>query len=207
MATLVFNAEEIAPRELKPALYELEGISREAVEAHYKLYEGYVAKRNEILAKLADVDLSAGNQVYSEVRALKVELTFAIGGVKNHEIYFEHLGGGGGDPDGPIGDLIERDFGSVADWRADLKATGMGGRGWAWTAYDWDEGRLFNHIGDAQNTYPIWNATPLIALDVYEHAYFLDYRTDRSSYIDVFFDNLDWATVNDWVSKYQVSLK
>ena len=52
----------------------------------------------------------------------------------------------------------------------------MAGRGWAWTAYDWDEGRLFNYIGDAQNTFPVWNATPLVALDVYEHAYFLDYR-------------------------------
>jgi superoxide dismutase, Fe-Mn family len=83
----------------------------------------------------------------------------------------------------------------------------MAGRGWAWTAYDWDEGRLFNYIGDMQNTYPIWNATPLIALDVYEHAYFLDYRTDRSSYIDAFFENLDWATINDWASKYQISLK
>jgi Fe-Mn family superoxide dismutase len=207
MATLVFNAEEIAPRELKPALFELDGISREAVEAHYKLYEGYVNKRNEILGKLADVDLSAGNQVYSEVRALKVDLTFAVGGVKNHEIYFEHLGGSGGDPDSLIGDLIERDFGSAADWREDLKATGMAGRGWAWTAYDWDEGRLFNYIGDAQNTYPIWNATPLVALDVYEHAYFLDYRTDRASYIDAFFNNLDWATVNDWASKYQIPSK
>ena len=57
-------------------------------------------------AKLAEVDLAAANQVYSEIRALKVDLTFAIGGVKNHEIYFEHLGGGGGDPDGAIGDLI-----------------------------------------------------------------------------------------------------
>ena len=207
MATLVFNAEEIAPRELKPALLELDGISREAVEAHYKLYEGYISKRNEILGKLADVDLAAGNQVYSELRALKVELTFAVGGVKNHEIYFEHLGGTGGDPDGLIGDLIERDFGSVADWREDLKATGMAARGWAWTAYDWDEGRLFNYIGDAQNTYPIWNATPLVALDVYEHAYFLDYRTDRASYIDAFLDNLDWATVNDWASKYQLPPK
>jgi Fe-Mn family superoxide dismutase len=205
MATLVFNAEEITPRELKPALFELDGISREAVEAHYKLYEGYVSKRNEILAKLADVDLTAGNQVYSEVRALKVELSFAVGGVKNHEIYFEHLGGEGGDPDGLIGDLIERDFGSVDDWRADLKATGMAGRGWAWTAYDWDEGRLFNYIGDAQNTFPIWNATPLVALDVYEHAYFLDYRTDRASYIDAFFNNLDWTTVNDWASSYQIT--
>ncbi len=207
MATLVHNAEEIAPRELKPALYELEGISREAVEAHYKLYEGYIAKRNEILARLADVDLESGNQVYSDVRALKVDLTFAIGGVKNHEVYFEHLGGDGGDPSGSIGELIDRDFGSADVWRADLKATGMGGRGWAWTAYDWDEGRLFNYIGDAQNSYPIWNATPLVALDVYEHAYFLDYRTDRASYIDAFFQNLDWTTVNNWVSGYGIPLR
>ena len=62
----------------------------------------------------------------------------------------------------------------------------MAGRGWAWTAYDWDEQRLFNYVGDAQNTFPIWNATPLVALDVYEHAYFLDYQTDRASYIDAF---------------------
>ena len=126
MATLVFNAEEIAPRELKPALLELDGISREAVEAHYKLYEGYINKRNEILGKLADVDLSAGNQVYSDLRALKVDLTFAVGGVKNHEIYFEHLGGTGGDPDGLIGNLIERDFGSAADWREGLEGYGHG---------------------------------------------------------------------------------
>jgi Fe-Mn family superoxide dismutase len=204
MATLVFNHEEIAARELKSELLEMDGISRASVEAHYKLYEGYVNKRNEILKKLADVDASSANQVYSDIRSLKIDLTFAIGGVKNHEIYFEHLGGGGGDPDGTVGSLIARDFGSVEAWRTDLKATGMGGRGWAWTAYDWDEQRLFNYIGDAQNTFPIWNATPLVALDVYEHAYFLDYQTDRASYIDVFFNNLDWDVINGWVSKYQI---
>jgi Fe-Mn family superoxide dismutase len=204
MATLAQNHEEIAARELKPELLEMDGISRASVEAHYKLYQGYVAKRNEILAKLAEVDLSTANQVYSDVRALKIDLTFAIGGVKNHEIYFEHLGGGGGDPTGQIASLIERDFGSVEAWRTDLKATGMGGRGWAWTAYDWDEQRLFNYIGDAQNTFPVWNATPLVALDVYEHAYFLDYQTDRASYIDAFFANLDWDVIASWVSKYQI---
>jgi superoxide dismutase, Fe-Mn family len=204
LATLAFNAEEISPRGLRPALLELDGISRASVEAHYKLYQGYVAKRNEILGKLAEVDLSTANQVYSDVRVLKVELSFAVGGIKNHEIYFEHLGGEGGEPDGLIEQLIKRDFGTVEDWRADLKATGMGGRGWAWTAYDWDEARLFNYIGDTQNTFPIWNATPLIALDVYEHAYFLDYQTDRGSYIDAFFNNLDWDVVNDWVSRYQI---
>jgi len=204
VATLAFQFDEITARELKPELYELDGISRAAVEAHYKLYEGYVNKRNEILSKLDGIDLASANQVYSDIRALKVELSFAVGGIKNHEIYFEHLGGGGGDPDGFIGTLIARDFGSVADWRADLKATGMAGRGWAWTAYDWDEAKLFNYVGDAQNTFPIWNATPLVALDVYEHAYFLDYQTDRASYIDAFFHNLDWDAVNAWVNGYQI---
>ena len=201
---LAFNFEEIAPRELKASLYELDGISRESVEAHYKLYQGYVAKRNEILTKLAEVDLDSANQVYSEIRALKVDLSFAIGGIKNHELYFDHLGGAGGDPDGPIGTLVRRDFGSIDTWRADLKATGMAGRGWAWTAYDWDEGRLFNYVGDAQNTFPLWNATPLVALDVYEHAYFLDYRTDRASYIDAFLVNLDWSVVNGWIDQYGI---
>ena len=204
---LVYQFEAITPRELKPALLELDGISRAAVEAHYKLYEGYVNKRNEILEKLDGVDLSPANQVYSEVRALKVDLTFAIGGIKNHELYFEHLGGDGGNPRGTAAQLLERDFGSADTWRADLKATAMAARGWAWTAYDWDEGRLFNYIGDAQNTFPVWNATPLVALDVYEHAYFLDYQTDRASYIDAFFDNLDWSVVNDWISRYQIPTK
>jgi Fe-Mn family superoxide dismutase len=185
-------------------VYELDGISRASVEAHYKLYEGYVAKRNEILRKLADADLAVANQVFSEFRALKVDLTFAIGGIKNHELYFGHLGGGGGAPEGAFGELVDRHFGGVDTWRADLKATGMAGRGWAWTAYDWDEGRLFNYVGDAQNTFPIWNATPLVALDVYEHAYFLDYQTDRASYIDAFFTNLDWDVVNGWIEQYGI---
>jgi Fe-Mn family superoxide dismutase len=198
------NFVEIKPRELKPALLELDGISRASVQAHHTLYQGYVRKRNEILGKLADVDLSSANQIYSDLRALKVDLTFAIGGIKNHEIYFEHLGGTGGDPTGAIAARIIEDFGSVDEWRSDLVATATAARGWAWTAFDWDEGRLFNYIGDAQNTFPVWNATPLIALDVYEHAYFLDYQTDRPSYIDAFLANLDWGVVNGWMAQFHI---
>jgi superoxide dismutase, Fe-Mn family len=201
---LAYNHEEITPRELKPAVLELDGISRETIEAHYKLYQGYVSKRNEILTSLDGVDLSSANQVYSQIRSLKLELTFAIGGIKNHEIYFEHLGGAGGEPAGVFAQLVKRDFGSVADWKADLRATGMAGRGWAWAAYDWDEGRLFNYLGDAQNSFPVWNATPLVALDVYEHAYFVDFGTDRSAYIDAFLNNLDYDVVNDWAQKYGI---
>jgi superoxide dismutase, Fe-Mn family len=202
--SLAYEHAEIVPRELKAALYELEGISRQAVEAHYRLYQGYVGKRNEILAKLRNVDLAAANQTYSELRALKVELTFAIGGIKNHELYFEHLGGVGGEPKGRFGELVQRDFGSINAWKSDLKATGIAARGWAWTAWDWDEGRLFNYIGDAQNTFPVWNATPLVALDVYEHAYFLDFATDRAAYIDTFLNNLDYDVVDGWVEAHDI---
>ena len=196
---------EISPRALNPRLLELEGISRVTIEAHYRLYQGYVGKRNEILAQLEATDRSVANQVHSELRALKVELSFAIGAIKNHEVYFAHLGGEGGDPAGAIDALIRRDFGSVDAWRDDLRATGIAGRGWAWTAYDWDERRLFNYIGDAQNTYPVWNATPLVALDVHEHAYFLDFQTDRAAYIDAYFANLYWGVVNGWIATYGIS--
>jgi Fe-Mn family superoxide dismutase len=206
MTTLAFNCQEIAAKPLAPRLLELDGISRATMEAHYRLYQGYVAKRNEILARLAEVDTAAAHQVSSDLRALKLELSFAVGGIKNHEIYFEHLGGDGGDPTGAMAALIERDFGSVEAWRGDLRATALAARGWAWTAYDWDEGRLFNYLGDSQNTFPVWNATPLVALDVYEHAYFLDYQTDRAAYIDAFLRNLDWGVISGWVEAYGIEV-
>ena len=131
--------EEISARPLDSRLLQLSGISRASIEAHYRLYQGYVSKRNEILGLLSDVDHEQANQVYSEVRALKVDLTFAIGGIKNHELYFAHLGGEGGEPGGAFKTLVERDFGSVEAWRTDLKATAMAARGWAWTAFDRDE--------------------------------------------------------------------
>ncbi len=133
-------------------------------------------------------------------------MTFASAGITIYALSFVYLAGRGGGPTGAVGRLIDRDFGSADAWRADLKATGIAGRGWAWTAYDWDERRLFNYIGDAQNTFPVWNATPLVALDVYEHAYFLDYQTDRGAYIDAFFANLDWGVVNGWVEAYRIPL-
>ena len=177
------------------SIKELNGISEQTMTEHYKLYEGYIKKFNEISEKLGTADLESANQVFSDVRSLKIDLTFAIGGVKNHELYFAHLGGEGGQPSGELLKMIERDFGSVEAWKKDMKATAMAARGWAWLAYDWDTKKLFNYIGDAQNSFPIWNATPLLALDVYEHAYYLDYQTKRADYIEAFFNNLDWESL------------
>lgn len=175
----------------------LTGISKKTMEEHYKLYQGYVNKANEIHEKLAAVerDPAKANPTYSEIRELKVELTRAVGGVKNHELYFSLLGGSGGAPSGKLADLIKRDFGSVEDWQKDLKATGIAARGWAWTAYDWNTERLFNYIGDEQNTFPVWDSSLLVALDVFEHAYWADFYTNKGGYIDTFFKLLDWKYV------------
>jgi superoxide dismutase, Fe-Mn family len=200
-------SREIKARELKPLLLELYGISRASMEAVYGAYRDYVDRRNEIVRALAAADRGSANQVSSPVRALKVELSHAIGAIKNHELFLEQLGGPGGDPRGRIARRIVRDFDSVEAWRADLKATALASRGWAWTAYDWDERRLFNYLGDGQGSFPVWNATPLVAIDLDEHAYFLDYRTDRGAYVDAVLDNLDWAIVNDWVSRYRIPLR
>jgi Fe-Mn family superoxide dismutase len=188
---------KLIEKPLKASTLETEGISRRTHEEHYKLYQGYVKKTNEILDKLKTVsrDPAKANQSYSEIRELKVELTFALGGVKNHELYFDILGGGGSKPEGALLAEINKSFGSPEAWAADLKATGIAARGWVWTAYDYDLKQLVNYIGDAQNTFPMWNATPIIGLDVYEHAYYLDFATKRADYIDAFLRNLNWNAI------------
>ena len=175
----------------------LDGISEKTMTEHYKLYEGYVKKANEILEKLKSVDKTTANQTYSDLRELKLELSFAIGGIKNHEVYFGHLGEQGGEPSGALAEMIVRDFGSFANFKDDMKQTGIAARGWVWLAYDWTTKKLFNYLGDAQNTYPVWDATVLVALDTYEHAYWMDYGTGRAAYIDAFFKNMNWNVVEE----------
>lgn len=189
----------MAWKELTPKTFasirELNGISQRTQEEHYELYKGYIAKTNEIQKKLDTVDRSTANQIFSDLRSLRVDLSFAIGGVKNHEIFFGHLGGKGGAPLAKTAELIARDFPSYDAWLADFKASGLAARGWVWLAYDHDLNMLTTVVGDAQNTFPLWNATPILAMDVYEHAYWLDYGRLRAKYIEAFFNNLDWGVV------------
>jgi len=177
------------------SIRELNGISQRTMEEHYELYKGYCGKVNEIQEKLGSVDRASANQIYSDLRALRVDLSFALGGVKNHETYFGHLGGKGGQPGGRVMEMIKRDYPSYDAWLGDFKASGLAARGWVWLAYDHDFNTLTTVVGDAQNTFPIWNATPILALDVYEHAYWIDYGRARAKYIEAFFNNLDWNAV------------
>jgi Fe-Mn family superoxide dismutase len=157
-----------------------EGMSLKMIQNHFKLYEGYVKKTNEIQEKLEVVDKTLANGVYSEVGELKRQETFAVNGMKLHEIYFGHLNGNG-TPEGDLVAMIEKDFGSLDNWKIDMIATGLSARGWAILAFDFKDNRLHNYAGDAHNVGAVWGAIPLIALDVYEHAYFIDY----GGYIDI----------------------
>lgn len=190
------------PKEFE-SINGVEGLSEKLMKEHYKLYEGYVKKANEIEEKLKTVDLTTANPTYSDLRALKLGYSFAVGGIKSHELYFTNLSGQGankgGKPNGWLGTQIEQYFGSFDNWKADMKATGIAARGWVWLAYDWSNKSLFNYLGDQHDGFPIWNATPLVALDVYEHAYIMDYGVARADYIESFFKNLNWDDVEKMV--------
>ncbi len=192
---------QLQAKPLKPALFEMDGISRNQIEQHYTLYQGYVNKVNEIRQKLETADRSAANQTYSEIRELKVELSFALDGVKLHEAYFDNLGGKGGQPTGEVADAINREFGSFEKWAEDFKASGISARGWVVLAYDMENDTLFNYIADDHNTYGIWNAIAILVLDTYEHAYMIDYGVKRPPYIDAFMRNIDWSVVEDRLKK------
>ena len=179
------------------------GISEATHKAHLGLWQGYANKTNEIRKALAEmeIDPAKANQIYSQIRALKVNYAFAYGGYKNHNVYFDTIGGAGGPATGDVATLINDAYGSFENWAKDWKTTGIGARGWAYLAYDHDEQRVFNFIGDAQDTYPAWNSTLILALDVYEHAYFLDFQTARAKYIDAYFNCIDWDAVNARLAK------
>jgi Fe-Mn family superoxide dismutase len=192
---------ELAPRKFPAFSKELRGISRETMDDHYKLYEGYAKKANECRKRLNDFDYAEieGNQVYSELRGVSVDYTFALLGFKNHDLYFGHLGGEGGEPTGRFAELVEQEFNGVGKWKDAVRKAASAARGWVMVGYDLNDGSLFNYIMDSQNLWAVYNMVPVLAIDVYEHAYVRDFGATpdgRKQYVEAFFDNLDWDHVN-----------
>lgn len=197
--------KEFTPEPLKIDK-DLEGISLKLIQNHYKLYEGYVKKTNEIQTKLDSADKSAANATYSEFGEMKRQETFAVNGMKLHEVYFGHLKGDGV-PKGDLLEMVNAAYGSLDSWKELMVATGLTSRGWAILAFDFRDNDLHVYGSDAHNVGAVWAAIPLIVLDVYEHAYFMDYGVDRRSYIDAFFKNLDWGFANQIVGKFDLKAK
>lgn len=188
------------PEALPEKVYSTEkvGISRATHDAHLVLWKGYANKTNEIRKALAEmeIDPAAANQIYSQIRALKVNYAFAYGGFINHTVYFDTLGGEGGPATGDVATLINEAYGTFERFAAEWSATGMGSRGWVYLGYDHSEERVGIYAGDSQDTYPAWNHSLLLAMDVYEHAYYLDFQTARMKYIQAYCQAIDWSAVN-----------
>ncbi|MCJ7760517.1 superoxide dismutase [Candidatus Bathyarchaeota archaeon] len=188
---------KITPKDqIKPK--GLKGISDQQLEYHFEThYKGYVNKINEIWDKQQTTDRSKANQNFSDFRELKVEESFNWMGAVLHELYFENIKDGQGTQrETKLNQMIEESFGSFEKWKEDFKACGVALRGWAILVYDLSSNRLMNNGLDAHNSYGFLNAIPLLVLDVYEHAYYTDYGPKRVSYIDAFFENINWNVVN-----------
>ncbi|MDO8264905.1 MAG: Fe-Mn family superoxide dismutase [Candidatus Parcubacteria bacterium] len=181
--------------EKKLSFSKLKGISEKSISIHHdKLYGGYVKKWQEIQERLKQTDKSSANATFSDLRSLKIEETFSANAILLHEAYFDALGGEG-KPEGEIVKALENDFGTFENWQEEFKAIGMAARGWVVLAYDFNDGKLRNYLCDLHNQGGIWGTSPLLVMDVYEHAYFIDYGSDRKSYIEDFFANLNWQVV------------
>ena len=186
--------------ELKPK--GLDGISDQQIEYHFEThYKGYVKKLNEIWSKLGSADRAAANQNYSDLRELKSEETFNFDGALLHETYFGNLTASHGQPSESFKKQVEKDFGSYEKWVEDFKATGVAFRGWSLLVFDLNTGKLRNVGADAHNSNAMWNSIVLLALDVYEHAYYVDYGAKRAPYLDAFMKNVRWSDVDQNLEK------
>jgi Fe-Mn family superoxide dismutase len=197
----------------KPLKFDkLDGISDKTLAIHHdKLYAGYVKKVGEVNKELADLRTSgeaAGNATYSKLRALKDAETFAVNGVYLHEWYFDVLGGDGNTAHAPeLSKALEEKWGSVQDGLQYFSECAMAARGWSVLCWDIKAGRLKHYNADAHNQGGVWGCIPIIVLDVYEHAYFIDFGSDRKAYIEAFWKNFDWTAAEElYLKARQVTL-
>jgi len=170
---------------------------------HDTHYAGYVNKRNEIEKELVTVDRSKANANYSLFRSLKSEETWNGNGMVLHEVYWDTMGGDGTyDVESPIIKKLIEDFGSFDAWKADFIATGKSGRGWVALCADvLTDGKLRNFIFDVHNQGGIVGSVPLIAADIFEHAYYHKYGPDRAAYLNALVANIDWAKAGSRFSR------
>jgi superoxide dismutase, Fe-Mn family len=186
----------------------LKGISDETLDVHFKLYEGYVKETNNLNEKIWQF-IQDGKVDQEEMPAyseLTRRLGFEYNGMVLHEYYFENLkkGTGTGDPD-PSSKFLkaaEASFGSYDIWKADFQGIGkMRGVGWAICYENPANRQISNHWISLHETGNVAGFSPVLVMDVWEHAYLLDFKTERPKYIEAFFSNIDWSAVEKRLSQ------
>lgn len=202
-------AHELKPRpysdeEAKEVLKAV--MSPETTDWHYnKHHKGYVGKLNEVQEKLGTTDKATANANFGEYSELKRQESFNHAGMVLHDIFWENLGGDGNPGDSAVVQKINEDFGSVDNFKAELKASALGAKNSGWAVLVLDvlgDNKLhvaqvdFHHFG------AWWGAIPLIAIDVFEHAYYHKDGPNRGAFVDAFINNLNWERINQRFEKY-----
>jgi len=178
------------------SLYGMPGFSKELLAMHFQLYAGYVKNSNWLMAKLQKM-LEDGQASSYEYGALKRRFGWEFDGMRLHELYFENLGGKKAiEQDSSLFARIEKDFGSYELWEKDFRATGaIRGIGWVVLYEDPLTGSLVNAWINEHDLGHLAGGTPLLVMDVFEHAYITQYGLDRAKYIEAFFQNIRWDVV------------
>ncbi|HEX2579564.1 MAG TPA: Fe-Mn family superoxide dismutase [Rhabdochlamydiaceae bacterium] len=178
------------------SLLGMEGFSDKALATHFKLYQGYVTNTNLLYRTLSDL-AGAGKNRSPEYAEIKRRFGWEFDGMRLHEAYFDNLGGKGSlNSTDPLYAQLVADFGSYEKWKADFIAIGaMRGIGWAVLYLDPQSGKLFNTWINEHDLGHLAGGRPILVMDVFEHAYMIDYLLDRAAYIDAFFKNIHWEIV------------
>jgi len=200
-----FNPRPYSDEEAKTLLKDV--ISPETSDWHYNTHhKGYVTFLNNIENALETVDRAKANGNYSEIGELKRRFTWNHSGALLHDLYWEVMGGDGDPLKGPdVMKAIEANFGSFDNWKADFKACAIAAKlsGWGLLVFDkLYSGRLINVVVDEHQYGAIWGGIPLIACDVFEHAYYHKDGPGRVKYIDNFLNKLNWTRINERYNKF-----
>lgn len=200
-----FNPRPYSDADAKDLLKDV--VSTETSDWHYNTHhKGYVTFLNKIEQGLQGADVAAANGNWSDYGELKRRFTWNHSGALLHDVYWDVMGGDGDVSKGSnIKSAIEAEFGSVDKWKADFKAAAFAAKlsGWGLLVYDsLYSKRLINVLVDEHQYGAIWGGIPLIACDVFEHAYYHKDGPGRAKYIDNFLGNLHWGRINDRYNKY-----
>ena len=184
--------------------WAMSGLSTQLLESHYENnYGGALRRLNAITAQLESIDWATTPGYV--INGLKREELIALNSTLLHELYFASLGGEGR-PTKTMSEALARDFGSGQAWRTQFSAMGYalgGGSGWVLLSWVPRDGRLINQYA-SDHSQSIASAVPILALDMYEHAYHIDYGANAKAYVDAFLRNVDWKAVE---GRYEDALK
>jgi Fe-Mn family superoxide dismutase len=179
-------------------LIGMEGFSQTLLTNHFTLYQGYVTNTNKLMDILATM-LKEGKTATPEYAELKRRFGFEFNGMRLHEYYFENLGGKTPlDKSGTLAKKLAAAYGSYDAWEQDFRATGaMRGIGWVVLYQDNVTGGLFNQWVNEHEVGHLAGCHPILVMDVFEHAFMIDYGLKRADYIAAFFKNINWKAVAD----------